>query len=452
MKKPVPITMCILRLMTLIVITICLGGNAFADGVLKDDAYTQTSTPNQNFGGNANLRVASGITSHLKFDLATLPSGITGSDISKVTLRLWVNTVTTAGSFDVRRVIGVWNEGTVTSSTAPTLGSIDATGVAITVQDDASFVTVDLTPLVRDWLDGMLANNGFALVANASTTNIRFDSKENGQTSHEPKLEVILKEPKGLNWTGAWTAATNYATGDAVSYNGSSWIAKQANTNVNPVEGSDWTIIARKGDTGATGPQGPVGATGATGPQGPIGPTGATGVTGSQGPPGPAGPVGPQGSQGLTGVTGPQGPEGPQGPQGPTGPQGPQGAPGAAGAYVQVKSAEAERVDITTNAATGLLEITFSVQVTLPRPAPPGTARVHELDLTLVVDSVVNRSYTFQVSDSNTLGGTGTFSGTWIVPVAAGSHSVEISPELFCLFNSCTTYSKWVIVVKEILP
>ncbi len=54
--------------------------------------------------------------------------------------------------------------------------------------------------------------------------------------------------PKGLNWKGAWDAAANYVTDDAVSYDGSSWRALQANTNVTPIEGADWTIVAQKGD------------------------------------------------------------------------------------------------------------------------------------------------------------------------------------------------------------
>jgi hypothetical protein len=59
--------------------------------------------------------------------------------------------------------------------------------------------------------------------------------------------------PKGLNWKGVWNAATQYVTDDAVSHNGSSWRAVRNNTNVIPVEGADWTIIAQKGDTGPQG-------------------------------------------------------------------------------------------------------------------------------------------------------------------------------------------------------
>src|SRR6185295_19897600 len=55
---------------------------------------------------------------------------------------------------------------------------------------------------------------------------------------------------KGLNWRGSWDVATNYATDDAVSYQGSSWRAKRANVAVTPLEGDDWTIVAQKGNDG----------------------------------------------------------------------------------------------------------------------------------------------------------------------------------------------------------
>ncbi|HEY5913101.1 MAG TPA: tail fiber domain-containing protein [Verrucomicrobiae bacterium] len=96
----------------------------------------------------------------------------------------------------------------------------------------------------------------------------------------------------GVNWRGTWTAAASYPTNDAVAYSGTSWLAKQSNSNTPPVEGADWTTLAQKGDTGATGPQG------AVGPQGPVG---ATGPQGSAGPVGATGPQGPQGAQGLPG-------------------------------------------------------------------------------------------------------------------------------------------------------
>ncbi len=346
----------------LMVITLSFISSVYADGVLKDDTYTQTGTPNQNFGTNANLRVASGVNSYLKFDLSNLPPGTSANDVANVTLRLWVNTVTTPGSFDIRRITGVWNESTLTSNTAPSLGSLEISGVTITAQDVDSFVTVDLTPLVKDWINGIVPNNGLAIVANAVNTNIRFDSKENGQTSHESRLEIRLK--------------------------------------------------------------------------GPIGPTGPTGAPGPPGPEGPAGPPGPQGVEGS------------QGPEGPTGPQGPPGPTGASGAYTQVKYSDTESASITTSAQSSLLEVNFTVEAKLPKPLP-NFPKVYELDLLLVLNSVVlNKSNTFQVSESSTSGGNGTLSGTWTVPVTAGTHSIVIVPEV----SLGVTYSKWVLVVREAIP
>jgi hypothetical protein len=99
---------------------------------------------------------------------------------------------------------------------------------------------------------------------------------------------------RGLTFCGAWDSGTGYVIDDAVSYNGSSWLAKQASTNSAPSEGLVWTLLAQKGDTGATG------ATGAQGLQGLQGPVGLAGTNGATGPQGPQGVQGPAGSAGAS--------------------------------------------------------------------------------------------------------------------------------------------------------
>jgi len=92
-----------------------------------------------------------------------------------------------------------------------------------------------------------------------------------------------------LNWRGAWANLTNYLVNDAVSYNGSSYVAVAANNNAQPNSNpTSWNLMASVGATGAAGPQGAQGPAGATGPQGPAG---------VPGPIGPQGPAGPSGSQ-----------------------------------------------------------------------------------------------------------------------------------------------------------
>lgn len=76
----------------------------------------------------------------------------------------------------------------------------------------------------------------------------------------------------GLVNKGAYDAATNYAVGEAVSYNGSSYVMYvDAPAGTVPTNTTYWQLLASKGDTGATGPTGPQGATGPAGQGVPVG-------------------------------------------------------------------------------------------------------------------------------------------------------------------------------------
>lgn len=76
-----------------------------------------------------------------------------------------------------------------------------------------------------------------------------------------------------LNWTGPYDNAADYAVGDSVDYNGSSYVMfNDGPAGTLPTDTSYWQVIANKGDTGATG---------VTGLQGPAGPSGLDGSDGT---------------------------------------------------------------------------------------------------------------------------------------------------------------------------
>lgn len=94
----------------------------------------------------------------------------------------------------------------------------------------------------------------------------------------------------GLNWLDAWDETVNYQPTDAVSFDGSSWIAKKGNMATKP--GADpaiWGLLAAQGQQGPPGPQGVPGPVGSQGPEGSPGPAGPAGPQGPPGEPGPAG-------------------------------------------------------------------------------------------------------------------------------------------------------------------
>ncbi|WNL63470.1 tail assembly protein [Citrobacter phage Tr1] len=61
------------------------------------------------------------------------------------------------------------------------------------------------------------------------------------------------KGDRGLTWRGAWSNTTSYAQDDAVSYNGSGYIALTSNTNKTPGTDASWELMVAKGDKGDKG-------------------------------------------------------------------------------------------------------------------------------------------------------------------------------------------------------
>src|SRR5216684_1233102 len=340
------------RVVGLLLAILTPGVACATDAQLVGDTHISSSHPSVNFGGLTNLHVGNGNTVLIQFDVqAVLPAGILSSQIAKADLVLYVNRVNNPGSLDLKAVTSPWRESAVTSNTAPSLGIVAVPPIAVSAAN--TYVTVDVTALVQGWVASPGSNNGISLSPSTTTpaTFVLFDSKENDQTGHQPRLEITLAGPQGpqgltgttgaqgiqglsgatgatgpqgltgltgvvgaqglqgppATFKGAWSNATTYATGDAVSFNGSSYVSL-VNPNLGnqpDINPSQWALLAQQGIAGA------IGATGATGAQGPIGLTGATGATGVTGATGATGATGPQGQTGLTGAVGAQGLQGP---------------------------------------------------------------------------------------------------------------------------------------------
>jgi Collagen triple helix repeat (20 copies) len=411
------------------------------DGAVAADTFVVSTSPSTNYGGLSNLRVNSSSTTLIWFDLSSLPAGTTSSQIGKAVLRLYVNRVNTSGQVSVLPVTSAWSESTVTYATIPTLGAAVASFTPTTAQQ---FVLIDVTSMVQGWITTPSSNFGVALTS--ATGDMLFDSKENDETSHVAHLDltVVSQGPQGIpglqgaigttgasglagapgipgvagavgasgatgatgitgavgatgtpgppvSFRNAWSGSATYAIGDAVSENGSSYIALVGNTGIDPAadvsgSGGNWVVLAAGGAAGATGlqgVQGTAGAIGATGLQGIPGAAGSTGTSGATGPTGATGTTGPPVSfrnawsgsatyaigdavsengssyialvgntgidpatdvsgsggnwavlaaQGAAGATGLPGAQGSTGATGATGPQGITGATGAAGA------------------------------------------------------------------------------------------------------------------------
>jgi hypothetical protein len=246
------------RLVSLLGLFVLLWTAAHAQITPLSDSYIDTATPTTNYGAKTLLDVdGASQTTYIQFNLASIPAT---ASVSQATLKLYVNAVTAAGSFNVDYVSGAWSEGKIDASNAPALGKAIASNVNVTTADKNQYILVDVTSAVQAWLSGSEANNGLALVANSSF-NATFDSKENTTTSHPAELDIAFAGGDGTI-TGVTTASGSGLTGGGTSgtldlsltnactskqvlqWSGSAWTCSNAGTG---------TITGVTAGTGMTG-------------------------------------------------------------------------------------------------------------------------------------------------------------------------------------------------------
>lgn len=371
-------------------------GSAMAQsGTLTDDAFLSSNPLTQivNLKGQGNSLIVAGssatiglvhvgtTTAYIKFQLqSSLPPSIAATNIVKATLKLYISPgVAPSGEINIVPVTSPWAESTLSPSSPPTLASTPfASNIAVGTTN--SFLIVDVTQLVQEWLGGSanggIDNNGIAMEAATSTSYVVFDSKEDIVTSHEPRLEIVLGDagqqgpagpqgpegpagpagstgpqgapgipgpmgatgpqgPIGINNRGAWTSSTQYSQNDAVSDANSFWLALIPNQGSEPTAGNaSWQLLAAGiNNRGSWSASNSYNVNDAVSDGGSywlaIAPTSASTAN-------PATSCEPSqtgcsvdwqllAAQGATGATGAQGPQGIQGIPGPMGLQGPPG-------------------------------------------------------------------------------------------------------------------------------
>jgi len=242
-----------LQLLPALVLLMCLFSWVGAYGQITpgQDAFTNTAAASTNYGTNVLLDVsAAKEIAYIQFNLASIPVSAT---VSKATLKLYVNGVTTAGSFNVDFVNGSWAESTITSSLSPALGTTIQASVPLTTASKNQYILIDVTSAVQEWLSGSQANDGIALVANG-TFSASFDSKENTTTSHPAELDVVFAGSGGSGIAGVATGSGSGLMGGGTSGTlNLSLINTCATNQVLAWSGTAWACATPKGTGTITG-------------------------------------------------------------------------------------------------------------------------------------------------------------------------------------------------------
>jgi len=190
-----------------------------ADATLNPsiNAYIRNTTPTGNVGatdiyaGELNSVSNDILRGLVKFDLATIPAG---STITAATLRLY-DTASDFSSnnrtFRAYRLLRVWVENQVTwniystgnnwgtagaGSTTTDREATDVGSVSTPATEVAQYYDITITASkVQEWLDGILANNGFLMQMDTETDDLHRYVGRDGAAGQKPELVVTYTPP-----------------------------------------------------------------------------------------------------------------------------------------------------------------------------------------------------------------------------------------------------------------
>lgn len=157
---------------------------------VDQDSYINEKVPTSNYGSETDLYIYGKIgfkeEALCRFDLSSVPSG---SNIVSAKAYFYVLVKKTT-PVNVHRVTDTWTEMGITWDNFA--GKYDSTVEGSFVPStNNQFVSVDITPLVQDWVDGVYQNYGLTLVSLDLNAKSAFASKEATNPSNHPYLEII---------------------------------------------------------------------------------------------------------------------------------------------------------------------------------------------------------------------------------------------------------------------
>ncbi len=167
------------------------------------DTFIHAGEPDQNFGDWNKLHVGRNDTLRalLWADVSVVPSPY---PVDKATLYLWVDSFAGGGSphqLSAHKVLTPWDEPTTTWN-APwgsAGGDFDATPAGTTTisgADAGSWITIDITPLVQEWVADPGSNQGLLLRAvGESLTRFNLASSEYWDPATMPFIRIEYREP-----------------------------------------------------------------------------------------------------------------------------------------------------------------------------------------------------------------------------------------------------------------
>jgi hypothetical protein len=120
---------------------------------------------------------------------SVLPANTTSEHFARATLKVYISAMPGRDPIHLLAAGGPWPEGTLKHGSALATRTVPGTTTPMPrkhLRGIRKYMALDVTEIVRDWLDGTVPNGGLVLVPGIPTAHVSFDAKKTTPTN--PRL------------------------------------------------------------------------------------------------------------------------------------------------------------------------------------------------------------------------------------------------------------------------
>ena len=170
--------------------------------VSEDTTTTPKGTVTTGTGKATTLMVQPERDALIKFNLDGLPSGYTANTLQSARLRVYVARISKPGDISVNLSTQDWSE--KTNGDAPVIDANPISTIAAADLSSKSYVVVDITTAVQQWMTDPTTNFGVAVISAGATPTAKvvLAAKEGPGTGPAAELELEAAIPGGPSGSG----------------------------------------------------------------------------------------------------------------------------------------------------------------------------------------------------------------------------------------------------------
>lgn len=163
--------------------------NALTIPVREDSYSSSKSTITSAYGKSGLLYANASHTAFVRFDISDYAGLIDATNVGHARLRIQLHKIIKPGAISIHKISSEWSEYPSSRRSAPSVNEDSLAIIQTNINDSFQFVEVNVTEVVRGWLNTENSDFGLA-IKSEGIANITISSKEGSKFGSAAYLEI----------------------------------------------------------------------------------------------------------------------------------------------------------------------------------------------------------------------------------------------------------------------